>query len=281
MSVTSESQEINRKALPPDIGVMDSVVSGMTGPRGSGKTLVMTYLAMQDMANGIPVLANYKIQGPFKKRGSIVNVESQPLDLPQLFEMSSSLRQCVAAIDEINLWFESTRAMSNGNRIIGIVLQQIRKRQMSVYWTSQNFDWVYNRIRWQTDTITECMDAAKTPQGREIGLKKGERILLRTRDESGYLTGLPYRLTGLVFPGVLDARPMWGCYNTEEIIDPWEAMAKVEIKRPKLVLDLTGQGDLDSEFYEKQADIISKQRDALDRIRQRIPTSVIGDATNG
>ncbi len=219
----------------------ESLVVGFSGPRGSGKTLAMSYLSLIDMKRGHPVLANYTIGGHVKRGQYEYEVNSKPLEFTKMLELSESLQYCITCIDEINLWFASTKWMTQGNRLMQITLQQLRKRAMSLYYTTQNIRWVDNQIRWQTDLHVMCHDMSRTPQGIEAGLHRGEYIRLAIMDLSGYLTGRPYDESGEVYHAMLDARPIWNCYNTENIVDPWEAMAKVELKRPKVMLDLTGE----------------------------------------
>jgi energy-coupling factor transporter ATP-binding protein EcfA2 len=214
----------------------NSLVVAITGPRGSGKTLLMTYLAIIDMKRGRSVLANYNIGG--RVRTGLV--QSQPLNFENLLAMSESLQQCVACIDEINLWFDSTRWMTQGNKLLGILLQQMRKRSMSLYYTSQNFRWNENRLRWQTDLLVFCQDMCRTPEGMEQKLSPGEYIRISIMDLSGYLTGKPYDQSGEVTSAILESKPIWQYYDTYNVVDPWQAMSKVELKRPKLTVDIGG-----------------------------------------
>lgn len=249
----------------------ESLVAGFIGPRGSGKTLTLAWLGLKDMANGIPVLANFQIKGPFRKGNEVVNVESLPLDLPTLLTMSQEIRRAIAIIDEINLWFENTKWMTNGNRLISIFLQQIRKRELSVYYSTQNFKWADGRIRWQTDILTRCQDIAKTPMGMMANVKRGEFISLQTIDFSGYITGQPWdeKKGGHIFPSILEARPIWDCYDTTQIVNPWEAMAKVELKRPKLTIDITGDDEDEQGLLPTPEEVEEWRRQRVEDIKEQ------------
>ncbi|GAH46232.1 unnamed protein product [marine sediment metagenome] len=224
---------------------LESLVTAITGPRGSGKTLLMTFLGIIDMKRGHQCLANYPIKGEVKRRGKPATVESLPLDFETLLELNENLQRCVCCIDEINLWFASTRWMTHGNRIFAIFMQLLRKRQMSLYYTTQNFKWADPTIRWQTDLQIACQDLFHTPQGKEEGVRRGEFIRFIAIDRSGYITGVPYEVSGSYSTGILDAKPIWKYYNTYEALDPWEALSKVELKRPTLTVDLTGKGPIE------------------------------------
>lgn len=226
---------------------LESLVTAITGPRGSGKTLLATFLGLIDMKREHPCMDNYLIEGDVRRHGEIVHVKSLPLEFTTLLELNESLQRCICIIDEINLWFAAIRAMSNANRIFAIFMQMLRKRQMSLYYTTQNFKWADPTIRWQTDMQIACQDLFHTIQGKEAGIGRGEFIKFIVIDRSGYLTGMPYDVSGNYTTGILDAKPIWKYYDTDKVQNPWEAMAKIELKRPTMVVDLTGEGQREPE----------------------------------
>jgi hypothetical protein len=195
-----------------------------------------------DMKHGFPCMVNYEIEGDVRRHGKILHVKSLPLSFAMLLELNESLRRCVCGIDEINLLFAAIRAMSNANRIFANFMQMIRHRQMSVYYTTQNFKWADPTIRWQTDIQIACQDLFHTIQGKEEGVRRGEFIKFVVIDRSGYLTGVPYEVSGNYTTGILDAKPIWPYYDTDKGRSPWEGMSQIELKRPTMVVDLTGGG---------------------------------------
>jgi len=239
--------QLSQHNITPSTSTQSSLVVGITGPRGSGKTLLLAYLGVMDMKHGRRVVSNIDIHGPVKRRGKLVEVKSELLSFDALLSLSETLEECVVCIDEINLWFSSMRAMGNANRIAGIFTQLIRKRNISLNYTTQNFRWVDGMIRWQTDLLVACQDIFHTPAGKEEGIGRGEYTRYVAVDRSGYLTGVPYEVSGKYFTGILEARPIWRYYNTNHVVDPWEAMSKVELKRPTKVVDLTGSGEGEAE----------------------------------
>jgi len=214
-----------------------SVVSGIVGPRGSGKTLLLTYLSILDMKRGKTVYSNYPIEANVTTRKGIVKVQSQPLNYESLLAIDQSLLECVLVIDEFNLWFHSHRWMTYGNKIMSIFIQQIRKRHASLYYSSQSFKSCDGFVRDQTDMLVKCADMAKTPSGLEQGLTEGEFINLMVLDVSGYFTGRRYEDFGDVFFGMLHGKPLWNCYSTEYFIDPWQALSRVKMKTPEIIID--------------------------------------------
>ena len=248
MSTTSQQRQTKHTindgmfAQPRIIPQGASLVTAITGWRGALKTLIMTYLCVMDMKQGRKVKSTEFIKGPVKRNGKLVVVQSEPLTFDSILAMDENLRGCVIAIDEINLWFGAMRAMTNQNQIMSKFTQMIRHRQVSLYYTGQRFQSIDFSIRWQTDLHVACRDMFHSPAGKELGLGRGEWLQYVAIDKSGYLTGIPYEISGEFSSGILEARPMWHYYNTEGSVDVWEAMAKVEFKRPTKVIDLTGGG---------------------------------------
>jgi len=238
MTISQQSQP----EAEAHVSSQSSIVTGITGPRGSGKSLLLAYLQVMNMKHGRRVVSNIDIGGPVKRYGKIVEVKSETLSFDALLSLSDALEECVVAIDEINLWFPSMRAMANANRIAGILAQLIRKRNISLCYTTQNFKWLDNMIRWQTDLLISCQDVFHTPAGKEEGIGRGEYIRFVAIDRSGYLTGVPYDISGKYNTGILEAKPVWSYYKTKHVVDPWEAMSKVELKRKTKVVDITGVG---------------------------------------
>jgi len=223
-----------------------SVIAGAVGPRGSGKTILLTYLSILDMKRGKVVYSNYPIKADVMTRRGIVTVESLPLNYEALLGIDESLRECVLTIDELNLWFSSYRWMTIGNKVMNIFVQQIRKRSTSLYYSTQRFKSVDGFIRDQTDLIVKCSDVAKTPYGIEENHTEGEIINLMALDISGYFTGRQYEDSGEAYFGMLYGKPLGNCYSTDYVIDPWQALSKVRMKTPEIIVDTRpNEGNLD------------------------------------
>ncbi|MDD5095174.1 MAG: hypothetical protein PHV74_12485 [Dehalococcoidia bacterium] len=221
-------------------GQGSSLVVAFTGPRGSDKTLLQTFLALMDMRRGKECLSNYKIKGPMMSQGQLKVFKSGPLEYENLLTFSEALEGKLLAIDELPVWFNSLQFQSKGSQIFGLFIQQIRKKQMAVYYTAQNMKWVDNRVRWQTDLHVMCQDMHHTPWGKEMGLESGEYMRYIVMDLSGYSTGIPYESSGVTYHGWLDCRPVRRYYNTDETVDIWQAMMKVNVNRQEMVIDPWG-----------------------------------------
>jgi len=257
-------------AQPRIIPQGTSLVTAITGWRGALKTLLMTYLCVMDMKHGHKVKSTEFIKGPVKRNGKLVVVQSELLTFDSILAMDEDLRGCIIAIDEVNLWFSAMRTMTNQNQIMSKFTQMIRHRQVSLYYTSQRFHSIDPSIRWQTDLHIACRDMFHSPAGKELGIGRGEWLQYVAIDKSGYLTGIPYEISGDFTTGILEARPLWHYYNTEGSINVWEAMAKVEFKRPTKVIDLMGedQGAEEVPMPSPGEDDVQRMLRAQDRLRE-------------
>lgn len=226
-----------RKILSKDLGYIYTI----TGPRGSGKTLFMTYLGIHDaMMAGHKVWANYPIEcwvDSMVIPGKVYHLKSLPLNIEQVLLFDQQLAEGYVLIDEINLWASSRRSMSVANRLISDTLQLIRKRRLTFIFTTQNFKWMDSRIRWQTDFLCECKDTSDNHDGRFI------EILMQ--DWSGVKSG--YAVSDGHFIKDVNAVvlkfegwPYHGTYNTWQEFDTVQASAPVRMLNDKTILDFRG-----------------------------------------
>lgn len=219
----------------------------LTGARGSGKTLFMSYLGIEAMAKGHNVWSNYKIHWELPKLGGgFRHLESQPLDMNALFRFDKDLNQGYVLVDEINLWCSARRSMAVANRLLNSVLQLMRKRRLTFIFTTQNFKWLDNQLRFQTDVHIMCRDQYFLHPGE---LRKGERITLVFQDMSGVKTGqsalewgeTPRNTRTCTFYG----QRFWGSYNTWEEFDVVEAGRRIRMLNDVNVLDFREGKELD------------------------------------
>jgi len=226
-----------------------SLVVAIVGPRGSGKTLLLVWLALQDMSHRIACLSNVTIKGPMRcsPNRKVRTVASEPLEYMNLVTMDDSIRRKLVAIDEINMYFDSLKFQSTGSQLFNSMIQQMRKRDLGLYYTTQNFRWVDNRIRTQTDLLITCRDQYCFG-GRESGLKRGELIQIYVKDISGYLSGRPYdaETNPVQTFWMLRGKPIWPYYETTQVISPFESMLKVEFKKPTIQMRMASPEEAQS-----------------------------------
>lgn len=173
-------------------------LTGITGGMGSGKTLFMTLLGYLEYLAGKSVQANYHLHFPF----SYLNLTT----IMEQIKNQQQLQNIVLLIDEIHIAFDSRSSMSSRNRYGSYFVLQTRKRDVSLYFTTQNIFQVDIRIRENLDRLVEC-------QMYSPGMF--QYVI------TDYRSGSP-----IVKKISLDGRVAYPLYDTREIIDPMQAPVK-------------------------------------------------------
>ena len=218
------------KRIGPTINLLDdSYVWCFAGPRGSGKSLTMSYFAAGALAAGMRVVSNYDIKFSFRDHnGDMKELASEPLDLYKILVFDSDFSNCLILMDEAPLIISHLSSMSWKNRLLDIFMQQIRKNRNSFFYASQNERWVDYQLRWQTDLVLRCRDASRRYQGG--GLHRGDSILIDITDQSGMWTGWSYDERPVVHAFTLNGRKYFGIFDTYNQMDVFECLKKVDMK---------------------------------------------------
>jgi len=117
------------------------MIIGITGQMGSGKTLFMSILAYAFSLKGVKVYSNYSLKNAQK--------------LKSLNEMIS-ISNGVLALDEI--WLNIDSRFWYYNVPITRWVNQTRKKNLLVLYTTQNFSQVDVRLRRATDLLVWCFN---------------------------------------------------------------------------------------------------------------------------
>jgi len=209
--------------------VNSAIVALCSGPRGSGKSLIATYLAIRfGLLKKRPVWSNM----PIDYKG----LKSRELDIDELYTLDEAINGGVLVLDEAHLFLDSYSFNSTRNKLLSYAFVAVRKRQLNVILTSQSIKMLDSRTRFQVDLEFCCRDSAVTEWGRENKVKRGEYISGAAKDQSGLLTGYTFEERPKYYPFKLHAKKIWGCYPTALEQDPWAAMQKIEIKQSSKVL---------------------------------------------
>lgn len=249
--------------LPNDEG---SFVVAATGPRGSGKSLLLAALACQVMVvRRQKVYSNMQIVWDCDKNGAVPGGprkgkwETQPLDKDALLAFDSEDMAGAWIIwDEIQNDVDSRRPMSLGNILHSKVMAQIRKRDMSLAYSVQDMAMVDTRLRWQTDLEFACTDLFVRGfiESDERPSQRGVLIGFARRNVSGYLPGQIYSQTGYQRLGKFYGKRFWNCYSTKEVQNPLEAMVPYKLALGQKVISVgepeqkVDQGALLTEYVE-------------------------------
>jgi hypothetical protein len=181
---------------------------GIFGNFGSGKTLLLTYLALKYASKkNYDVYANYHIE---RKRIQYLTpekfIEINPPDSKRVF----------IALDEVYLWLDSRVSTSKVNRLLSWIILQSRKRNMDIGYTAQLSTTVDMRLRAMTDLIVIAENLSngnfKYTFAWEKGVKTFKRVLV-----------LPY----------WKAENIFSKYSTREIVEPINIEELKAIFKPK------------------------------------------------
>jgi len=155
---------LNRRQQKSD--AINPGLYGVTGRMGGGKTYFMAAAAWAARKEGRPVFANFEVTG-----GTLVTSWREVLCVPD---------KSLVLLDEVHLWWPS----ANWNAPIEIMAwcSQLRKRGLTVLWTSQHWTFVSSRLKFLTFGVWECIrfkrghqctlfDGATYRPGRQAGKK--------------------------------------------------------------------------------------------------------------
>jgi len=203
-----------------------SIVVCWEGPRGSGKTLSMVYDAIIRMLRGIQVWSNINIEfsSSIVTPGKLTHYCSTPIDMDAIYSFDQGVANGFVYIDELPLWVNSRRSMTVANSLVNSMFSIIRHRGLSFGITSQQYDWLDKRIKYQVDILVSCFDL----HFKFWHLPPGALIGLAIKDLSGLTTGHPYHQTGRVRQRQLYAKPFWNCYDSWQEFDVLEAAQSVK-----------------------------------------------------
>lgn len=173
------------------------MIIGIEGGLGSGKTIMMARYLYQDALSGFDVRANFGLK--FK---------SNDLDVKELLETGKELRNVTIGLDEITVFIDCRKSMSKMNRLISYFILQSRKRNVNIYYTTQDFDMVDKRLIQHTH-IQIVAEKIYYSDGREIPDYRRYTILDFRN---------PKNLKPINF--VVDISNYYDLYDTDEIIKP-------------------------------------------------------------
>lgn len=119
-------------------------LASVYGDLGSGKTLLLTYIAAHVEEN-IPILANYTLRLP----------NYRPLEPEMLYDLKYD--RALVLIDEAYTWLESLVTGSKINRYWSYILFQSRKRGLEMFITAQLPRTINIRFKEMSEINVYCM----------------------------------------------------------------------------------------------------------------------------
>lgn len=212
-----------------------SMVVAITGPKRSGKSLLLARMLLFDMLSlrrKVWSTMTVKTTKYLRDRGE-PDMKTMPLDFNTLYVMSEEYSEGTIGIDESVNIIDRRNSTSMKNKLLNGVMNQVGHRNLNVYYTVKAKDWLDGRFQFETDIEIRCFDLARSPWGRSQGMPKGEMIRLEFYDHSGAFTGHMYnhKWNYLPFKTLVweHAHNWWDAYDTKEIVTLEEIFTPVRM----------------------------------------------------
>lgn len=178
------------------------------GGLGTGKTVMLLRYLINDGKLGHKIFANF----------GIIGLPYNNIDIGELLQKESSnleFKDATIGIDEITVFVDCRTSTAKRNRIFGYFVLQSRKRNVNVYYTSQDLGMLDFRLTNHTHIVVLCDFEYRN-------YKKGDRILrLKVKNRRRYTIidfRDPHNVKRKSF--TLDISAYYPYYDTDEIIRP-------------------------------------------------------------
>lgn len=245
-----------------------SVVGGIVGGKGAGKSVLLAYEIILKLIEGETVWSNMPVKTSprvlarkYSPGGrKIEYAETKPLDWDLLYKLDESMVEGTIAIDEIGYFDGARQSMSTRNRLINGAIRQVRHRNLDFIYTARRFGRVDYYLRDETDWVAKCEDLTYSPWGQKNKLPGGVMINVKYFDISGMITGNSVENSqfakhwedsgfGCYKEVNLDGRLSWDCYDTRRIISLEEVFTGIELDFKKRRIG--NKEEKGNEIYEK------------------------------
>lgn len=170
------------------------MIIGMEGGLGSGKTIIMVRYLNKD----------YKLYHRSIKANLWLDFPHEKLNIKQMLSNEQQLKNVSVGIDELTVFADCRNSMSELNKLISYFVLQTRKRNVCLYFTTQDFGMVDKRIMRHTLIRIHCMKVKGANHLRHYEI----------HDIRDSLFNMPQEF-------IMDIRPYFEMYNTDEIIQPF------------------------------------------------------------
>lgn len=234
-SMTRRTHGIN---LSKDLSI------GVHGPRGSTKTLSLSYLDAKKMRMGQPCWGNWPISFYVVEpncwdncqsrhcnlcyKGALTYYENIPIDMDKVYTFNDDLSEGNVSLTEFQYYVEARTSGRQQNRFLSYQIMQIRKSALSFYYDVQNEGWVDKRFGWSDDIKIYCWDLSKMNYDFEQAggeIEEGEYSHWNIKDMSGIVTGVPFEKSGIEYgPFQFDGFNFWWIYPTKWKISVYDAV---------------------------------------------------------
>ena len=188
----------------------NNLVIGIKGIKGSGKTLLLTWLLYKDYVLGKKIYTNFEVFFPH-----------EIIDIQKMVTLNVDLQNAVIGIDELHMICDSRRSGKKQNILMTYFVLQSRHRSVNFYYTTQHDGQVDKRIRENTDMNMICENLYIDSDGD--GLNDMFRIIVQDR-----------RFRPIKFSQkILYGKPLFKMYNSDYLVDIFTMRSLNKMKHGK------------------------------------------------
>lgn len=190
------------------------MIIGLEGGLGSGKTIGALRYLMHDYLNGHPITANidiYGIEYEEFKLDDFLNKEKNTIELDNVSIL----------LDEIQIYVDCRTSASKRNRLFSYFVLQTRKRNVTLYYTTQDFDMIEKRLFNFTaiQIMCEKLFAEDYPELAEIyGIDHEDNSILDIRKY--VIFDFRNKKHPRVYTKIIDVSKYYDYYDTDQKILP-------------------------------------------------------------
>jgi len=168
------------------------MIIALTGPMGSGKTLLLSMFAHKYFSKPFnsTIYANYHLNFPFKT-----------LSMKEITDGDFNFTNSFLAMDEIHQFMDSRLSGTKKNRTIGYFITQSRKRNLILAYTTQQSHQIDKRLRSNTDYFIKCENLSPKDAVKDICIR------WTINDMEGHSSTYTFQ-----------ADPYFGLYDTHQVV---------------------------------------------------------------
>ena len=122
--------------------VIESSIWAIVGRRGSGKSTILANIAETDFSIGKTIVSNFNL-----------SFDHIRITFDELLTFPEWLRDATIVFDEFQNAVGSRNSLKNSNKDINFFITQLRKRNLVLYYGTQNFKFMDIDVRSQSDYI--------------------------------------------------------------------------------------------------------------------------------
>jgi len=145
------------------IVVEESSVNGILGRRGHGKSTLLAKIGEDDYNLGKKIITNFWVSYPHIY-----------MSFEDIIMLPEELQDATLLLDELQVGAGARKALSLSNQDINKFITQLRKRNIMLFYTTQNYKFIDVDIRSQTDYLITTQKTENLNQFKVIVVDRND-----------------------------------------------------------------------------------------------------------